>query len=97
MTLGSKIKKLRNNKGLTQKDLADKVFVTLAEGTGNMLESGETFSDEALEDGTGGVIYSHDDLTINGTGSLTISGGPEHGIEVNDSLVISVRFPLALR
>ena len=54
-----------------------------------MLESGETFSDEALADGTGGVIYSHDDLTINGTGSLTISGGPEHGIEVNDSLVIT--------
>lgn len=70
-------------------DQADKVFVTLAEGTGNTLESGETFSDEAIADGTGGVIYSHDDLTINGTGSLTISGGPEHGIEVNDSLVIT--------
>ena len=70
-------------------DQADKVFVTLAEGTENMLESGETFSDEALADGTGGVIYSHDDLTINGNGSLSIKGGPEHGIEVNDSLVIT--------
>ena len=28
MTLGQKIKKLRTDKGLTQKDLADQVFVT---------------------------------------------------------------------
>ena len=28
MTLGQKIKKLRNDKGLTQKDLADQVHVT---------------------------------------------------------------------
>ena len=28
MTLGEKIKKLRNEKGLTQKDLADQVHVT---------------------------------------------------------------------
>ena len=70
-------------------DQADKVFVTLAEGTENTLESGDTFSEEAIADGTGGVIYSHDDLTINGNGSLSIKGGPEHGIEVNDSLVIT--------
>ena len=70
-------------------DQADKVFLTLAEGTKNTLESGSTYSEEALEDGTDGVIFSHDDLTINGSGSLAISGGNKHGIGVNDSLVLA--------
>ena len=70
-------------------DQADKVFLTLAEGTENLLSSGEDYSEEALADGTGGVIYAHDDLTINGSGSLTITGTYKHGIEANDDLVIT--------
>ena len=70
-------------------DEADKVFLTLAEGSENRMESGETYSEEALSDGTGGVIYSHDDLTINGSGSLTLTSGYKHGIESNDDLVIT--------
>ena len=70
-------------------DDADKVFLTLAEGSENTLKSGETYSEEALADGTGGVIYSHDDLTINGSGSLTIDASYKHGIESNDDLVIT--------
>ena len=70
-------------------DQADKVFLTLKEGTENSLTSGESYSDEAIEDGTGGVIYAHDDLTINGSGSLTITGSYKHGIEGNDELVIT--------
>ncbi|MBQ1311473.1 MAG: carbohydrate-binding domain-containing protein, partial [Blautia sp.] len=68
---------------------ADKVFLTLAEGTENVLESGDTYSEEALADNTDGVIFAHDDLTINGSGSLTVKGGYEHGIGANDSLVIA--------
>ena len=68
---------------------ADKVFLTLAEGTENILESGPEYSQEALDDKTGGVIYSHDDLTINGSGTLTITAEYKHGIDVNDSLVIT--------
>lgn len=70
-------------------DDADKVFLTLAEGSENTMKSGETYSEEALADGTGGVIYSHDDLTINGSGSLTIEASYKHGIESNDDLVIT--------
>ena len=55
---------------------ADKVFLTLAEGTESTLI-------------TGGAIFSHDDLTINGSGSLTITAGYKHGIDVNDTLVIT--------
>lgn len=68
---------------------AEKVFLTLAEGTDNTLTSGDTYSEEALADNTGGVIYAHDDLTINGSGNLTITAGYKHGIDVNDSLVIT--------
>ncbi len=70
-------------------DQADKVFLTLAEGTENSFTSGDSYSEEALADNTGGTIFSHDDLTINGSGSLTITAGYKHGIDVNDSLVIT--------
>ena len=68
---------------------AEKVFLTLAEGTENSLTSGDTYSDTALADGTGGTIYAHDDLTINGSGSLTIVAGYKHGIDANDGLRIT--------
>ena len=70
-------------------DQADKVFLTLAEDTENSFSSGTVYSEEALADNTGGTIFSHDDLTINGSGSLTITAGYKHGIDVNDSLVIT--------
>ncbi len=68
---------------------ADKVFLTLAEGSENTLTGGVTYSAEALSDGAEGVIYAHDDLTINGSGSLTINAQYMHGIEANDDLVIT--------
>jgi len=70
-------------------DEADKVFLTMADGTQNKLTGGSELSEEALEDGTYGVIFAHDDLTINGSGSLTIEAGYKHGIKANDDLVIT--------
>ena len=70
-------------------DKADKVFLTLAEGSENRISSGETYSEEALADGTGGAVYAHDDLTINGSGALTVTAAYRHGIEANDDLVIA--------
>ncbi len=68
---------------------ADKVFLTLADGTENTLTSGEELCEEALEDGAYGTIFTHDDLTINGSGSLKIHAGYKHGIKANDDLVIT--------
>lgn len=68
---------------------ADKVFLTLADGTENTVTSGETYSDTALADKTDGAIFSHDDLTINGSGSLTATAAYKHGIVANDSLRIT--------
>ena len=70
-------------------DQAEKVFLTLAEGSENMFSSGADYSDNALSDNTGGAIFAHDDLTINGSGSLTVTAAYKHGIDANDSLVIT--------
>jgi len=67
---------------------ADKVFITLAEGTDNYLTTmGEFVSSD--EDNVDSVIYSKDDLTLNGEGSLTISTDSGHGIVSKDDLVIT--------
>ena len=68
---------------------ADKVFLTLAEGSDNVLSSGKEFSDTALEDGIDAAIFARDDLTINGSGLLSVSCLYKHGIEGNDDLVIT--------
>ena len=69
-------------------DQAEKVFLTLAEGSQNTLSSGSSYCTEALNDGTDGAIYAHDDLTINGSGSLTVTAQYRHGIAAKDDLVI---------
>ena len=68
---------------------ADKVFLTLAEGSENLIESGSEFSAEAVADNVKGALFSRDDLTINGSGSLTVRSGYRHAIAVNDDLVIT--------
>ena len=68
---------------------AEKVFLTLAADTVNRMESGETYSQTALDDNTGGTVFAHDDLTINGSGSLDIVANYKHGIDANDDLKIT--------
>ena len=68
---------------------ADRVFLTLADGTENTLSSGESYSETAKKAGIDGVIYSRDDLTVNGRGALRIIGKYRHGIVCNDSLKIT--------
>ncbi len=68
---------------------ADKVFLTLAENAENSMHSGAEYSEEAVAANIGGVIYSRDDLTINGKGSLSITAEYKHGIDVNDELVLA--------
>lgn len=68
---------------------ADKVFLTLAQGSENSFSSGQTYSSESLEDGTDGTIFAHDDLTINGSGSLRVTAAYKHGVAANDDLVIT--------
>ena len=65
---------------------ADKVFITLAEGSRNSLtSSGYTVLDNNID----GVIFAKSDLTINGTGSLTVNAAQGHGIVTKDDLKIT--------
>ncbi len=67
---------------------ADKVFVTLAEGSENTLESGSE-APSGEDENVDGVIFSRSDLTLNGSGSLTINAEYKHGIVSKDDLVIT--------
>ena len=67
---------------------ADKVLVTLADGTENTLANGGTFT--AIDDNNvDGAVYSKQDLTFNGTGSLTVTSPAGHGIVCKDDLVFT--------
>lgn len=68
---------------------ADKIFITLADETENTLASGSEYNADAVSAGIDGVIYSRDDLTINGSGTLNITAEYQHGIVCNDDLVIT--------
>jgi len=67
---------------------ADKVFVTLADGSTNTLSNGGTFT-AIDENNIDGVIYSKQDLTLNGNGSLTVESPAGHGIVAKDDLVFT--------
>lgn len=56
---------------------ADKTFITMENGTSNMISSKGT--EEA-------AIYSKDDLEIKGNGTLTIVSRQSHGIKASDDL-----------
>ena len=67
---------------------ADKVFLTLAEGSFNTLSGGEVYVDSD-ENTVDGVVFSKDDLTINGSGSLTVDANYKHGIVSKDDLAVT--------
>lgn len=68
---------------------ADKVFVTLAADTQNVLADGASYALEEGEDEPNAALYSKEDLTINGSGALTVEGNYRHGVNSKDDLVIT--------
>ncbi|HIS24753.1 MAG TPA: carbohydrate-binding domain-containing protein [Candidatus Faeciplasma gallinarum] len=67
---------------------ADKVFVTLADGTDNCLSNVGTFT-AIDENNIDGAVFSKQDLTFNGSGTLTVTSEAGHGIVCKDDLVIT--------
>ena len=67
---------------------SDKVFITLEAGTENVLSNVSGF-ENTDENEIDGVIFSKDDLTINGTGTLEINSPSGHGIVSKDDLIIT--------
>ena len=67
---------------------ADKVFITLAAGTSNVLGNGGVYT--AIDDNNiDAVIFSKDDLSLNGSGSLVVEAAAGHGIVSKNDLVIA--------
>ena len=79
----AKVQLLFDNLSITNKDKAaifvneaDKVFITLAEGSSNSLAvTGKFKKDDKLK--RNAVIFSEDDLTMNGTGSLKVTSSDQ--------------------
>ncbi len=67
---------------------SDKVFITLAPNTINTLSNGGTFT-AIDENNIDSVIFSKEDITFNGTGSLTITSPSGHGIVSKDELTMT--------
>ncbi len=64
---------------------ADKTVITLAECTENILNDSNVYTDDEADS----TIYSKDDLTINGSGSLTVNSNYLYSITSNDDLKIN--------
>lgn len=91
----AKLQLVLNNANITSKTSApiyikeaDKVFVTLKEGSKNTLANGGSFTaiDENNIDAT---VFSKQDLTFNGSGALTVTAPAGHGIVSKDDLVFT--------
>ena len=68
---------------------ADDVVVVLAAGSTNRLSDASTYSyPDAETDEPNAALYSTADLTITGTGSLSVEGNANDGITSKDDLVI---------
>ncbi len=69
---------------------AKKCFLTLAEGTENSVSDGNTYiyANEG-DNEPDAAIFSADSLTINGSGSLNVSGNYNEGITSKDDIVIT--------
>lgn len=62
---------------------ADKVVITLADGTTNTVSDTTAYD---AEDTSNACIYSSDDLTFNGTGTLVVKGNGNNGIGCKNDL-----------
>lgn len=86
ITINSKSKKTAAVYGIQ----SDKIIITLAEGTTNKLADAKQYEYEEGEDEPNAALFSKDDITINGTGTLIVKGNYNNGIRSkNDIKIVS--------
>lgn len=68
---------------------AEKVVITLAEGTRNSVTDGTSYTNLDEDSEPDAAIFSRDDLTIKGSGTLTIDANYNDGITSKDDLKIT--------
>ena len=67
---------------------ADKVFITACKGTTNTLSDGTSYTGDFKDTNVDGAIFSKADLTLNGEGTLNITGNCKCGAVSKDDLII---------
>lgn len=67
---------------------ADKVFITACKGTVNTLSDGTSYTGDFKDTNVDGAIFSKTDLTLNGEGTLNITGNCKCGVVSKDDLII---------
>lgn len=67
---------------------ADKVFITAYKGTVNTVSDGSTYSSDFDGTNADGAIFSKADLTLNGEGTLNITGNYKCAAVSKDDLII---------
>ncbi|MDR3314853.1 MAG: carbohydrate-binding domain-containing protein [Oscillospiraceae bacterium] len=69
---------------------ANKLVLILAEGTTNTLTDGASYDyADAEKEEPDAALFSKCDLSINGTGALTVNGNYKHGVATKDDLIIA--------
>lgn len=68
---------------------SDKIIITLAAGTQNTISDGSSYTLDSGSHEPNAAVFSIDDLTLNGTGTLTVNGNYQNGILAKDDLVIA--------
>ena len=67
---------------------ADKVFITAYKNTTNTLSDGTSYTGDFKDTNVDGTIFSKTDLTLNGEGTLNITGNYKCGAVSKDDLII---------
>ncbi|MBQ7045414.1 MAG: carbohydrate-binding domain-containing protein [Clostridia bacterium] len=82
--------KITNNKGpaIFVKS-AEKVFLTLADGSVNTLSDSAEYTQTDSDTTLDAALFSKEDITINGSGTLNVTGNFKHGIVSKDDLVVA--------
>lgn len=68
---------------------SQKTILILPEGSHNSIEDGNTYTLPEGDDAPNAAVFCQDDLTINGSGSLTVKGNYNNGIGTKDNLIIT--------
>ena len=91
-----KVQLIFSNVTLTNKDgpaifikQADKVFITAAKDTVSTVSDGASYDISEDDTTLDAAIFSKEDLTLNGEGTIKINGNYKHGIVSKDDLVIA--------
>lgn len=95
VTKNDKVQLVLNGVDLTSKDSAaihimsaDKVKITLADGTVNRMTDASSYAEFVNDNEPTGCVFSKDDLTINGSGTLYVTGNYNNGIASKNDIRI---------